>query len=264
MRIRGTGWRGAVSARSLIALGAILAGLGTWLTGAPVLGALREHPYFSIDSLRIEGYGPRLGEAEVRRWLDLDARPSVWDVDPAWVLGRLRSHPLVAWASVRRQFPGTFEVRLRERRPVAVLLLDDLYYVDRGGAVFGPLGIEDDHDFPVITGISAESPAGQRRWAVRRALRLLRLADGESGFTTGVSELHFDAVLGTILYPTTPRVPVLLGWGNLREKLDRAGRVLTEWEGMTERLAKVDARFRGQVVVKLRPEEMPRTTGARS
>jgi cell division protein FtsQ len=249
--------------RCLIALLAVAAGLATWLSGAPVLGALREHPYFEIDSLRVEGCGPRLDESAVRAWLGFGERASVWDADPAWVLARLRAHPYVASASVRREFPDTFEIRLREREPVAVAVLDDLYYVDRTGAVFGPLDEDDAHDFPVITGISAESSPGQRRWALRRALRLLRVAERAGGFAAAVSEVHVDPVLGAILYPAEPRVPVVLGWGSLGEKLARAARVLREWEGATDRLAKVDTRFRNQVVVKVRPEDPPKRAAKR-
>lgn len=245
-----------IAARCLVAFLAVATVLATWFSGAPVLGALREHPYFSIDSLRVEGCGPRLDEAAVRAWLGFGERASVWDADPAWVLSRLRAHPYIAWAAVRREFPDIFEIRLAEREPAAVVVLDELYYADRSGAVFGPLGADDGHDFPVITGISAESSPGQRRWALRRALRLLRVAERAGGLAA-VSEVHVDPVLGAVLYLAEPRVPIVLGWGSPGEKLARAARVLKEWEGATDRLAKVDTRFRNQVIVKLRPEEPP-------
>jgi hypothetical protein len=75
--------------------------------------------------------------------------------------------------------------------------------------------------------------------------------------------VHVDPVLGAILHPVEPRVPILLGWGSLREKLDRAARVLAEWAGSTDRLAKIDTRFSNQVIVKLRPEGSPGKAGER-
>jgi len=43
----------------------------------------------------------------------------------------------------------------------------------------------------------------------------------------------------------------VLGWRGWDARMARAARVLQSWEGATERLAGVDARFRDQVVVTL-------------
>ena len=69
--------------------------------------------------------------------------------------------------------------------------------------------------------------------------------------------MHLEAARGVVVYPSVPRVPVVLGWGSWPVKLDRAQRVLDGWHGPIERLAAVDVRFRNQVVLSFRPVPPP-------
>jgi hypothetical protein len=240
---------GCVSA--LLAIGAAAA---VW-ANSPSAAALRGHPYFAISQLVINGCGPALEPEDVRAWLGVSGESSLWDASPGRVRERLEAHPYIAHAAVRREFPGRLEVVVRERQPQAIALLDDLYYVDRAGAVFGPLRPQDSRDYPLITGIAADASEGARTWALRRALRLLRRCDREP--CVALSEVHLDDGRGMVLYPAAPRVPIVLGWGSWAEKLERAGRVLHAWHGAAERLASVDVRFRNQVVLTLHPAPAP-------
>lgn len=253
------GWaRRALRALTALAVvGVISAG---WVLHQPVWAALRTHPYFAIKNVVIRGAGPLLTQEEVLAWLGVQDGTSLWDVTPNRVRGRLEVHPLIARASVRREFPNRFEIEVRERRPEAIAVLDGLYYLDRNGQILKPLADEHDRDYPLITGIDAQAEPGYRTWALRRAMRLVRLCQRVS-CPGGVSEVHLDSELGLVLYPRGPRVAVVLGWGSWREKLNRATRVLAAWQAQSERLARVDLRFRDQVLVKLRTPAVPEPHG---
>jgi len=225
----------------------------------PAWDALRRHPYFAIERVEVYGAGPLLSDDEVRDWLRIGAGTSLWDIDASAVEARLRAHPVLANATARRTFPHAFSVAVRERRPRAMLMLDDVFYVDRRGESFGPLGADDERDLPVITGVSDSDPPGYRKWALRRALHLLRRCE-QQGCPLPVSEIHLDPSKGIVLYPRRPAVPLVLGWRGWDARMARAARVLSAWEGATERLARVDARFRDQVVVTLQP--VPGLAGA--
>ncbi|MEO8603296.1 MAG: FtsQ-type POTRA domain-containing protein [bacterium] len=231
----------------------VLIGLAVagWLAREPLATALREHPYFVVKRVVIHGTEHALTADDLRAWIGLTDATTVWEVAPGRVRERLEAHPYVARAAVRRQFPGTLEIVVRERRPLAIAVLDDLYYVDRGGVTFGPLRPEDDRDLPLITGLDPKASDGTRNWLLRRALRLMRRADDAPALGV-LSEIHIDAKRGVIVFPAAPRVPVLLGWGSWPAKLARARRALDSWHGSTERLARLDTRFRNQVVATLR------------
>jgi cell division septal protein FtsQ len=248
-------WRwSAVSAVVLIGLGA-----AGWMMRERLADALREHPYFVINRVVIHGADQSLTPDDLRAWIGLTDTTTVWEASPTRVRDRLEQHPFIAHASVRREFPGALEIVVRERRPLAIAVLGDLYYVDRGGVTFGPLRDDDPRDLPLITGLDAQAPEGTRNWMLRRALRLMRRFDEAPSLGT-LSEIHFDQATGVLVFPSAPHVPVLLGWGSWAAKLDRAGRALSAWHGSTDRLARLDTRFHNQVVATVRAAPAPAVT----
>ena len=242
------GWLSALVALALAA--------AVWAGRLPSAEALREHPYFAISQLVINGCGPALTPDDVRAWLGFTGDATLWDASPARVRARLATHPYVAQAAVRREFPGRLEIVVRERRPQAIAVLDDLYYVDRSGVTFGPLRPQDSRDYPLVTGLAPDMADGPRAWALRRALRLLRRCDREPCIGE-LSEVHLGDARGIVVYPAAPRVPILLGWGSWPAKLDRAERALRAWHRAPEHLASLDVRVRNQVVVTLRQPPAP-------
>jgi cell division septal protein FtsQ len=241
----------AVAAIVFVAVGA-----GVWAMHTRAADALREHPYFVINQLVINGCGPALTPDEVRAWLGLTDETTLWQATPTRVRARLEQHPYIAHAAVRRQFPGRLEVEVRERRPQAIAVLDGLFYVDRSGITFGPLRPQDSRDYPLITGLDPAAENGPRTWALRRALRLLRRCDREP-CVGELSEVHVGDQRGVVVYLADPRVPIVLGWGSWPAKLERAERTLLAWQGAAERLASLDVRFRNQVVLTLRTHAVP-------
>lgn len=248
-------------------------GLATvgWMMRRPMAERLRHHPYFVVSHVAIEGVGPALTPEDVTAWIGLTDATTVWEATPARVRARLEAHPFIATAAVRRIFPGRLEIVVRERRPEAIAVLGDLFYVDRGGETFGPLRDKDPRNLPVITGLDGDVPAGTRSWMLRRALRLLRRCEretpldalaaratrGEPACAGPLSEVHVDAEEGVTVFPASPRVPLVLGWGSWPTKLDRATRALRGWQDSMDRLARLDLRFRNQVVATVRPAAAP-------
>ncbi len=241
--------------KGLAVAGALALGGTAWMVHQPRWSdwsALRAHPYFAVRSVAVRGAGPLLGERAILDWLGLHDGANVWDASPVAVRERLEEHPMIAHAEVRRELPGRYEITVRERRPEAIVVLDGLYYLDRSGKAFGPIDAEHDHDYPVITGVTAGQAPGARAWALRRVLRLARLC-ARRGCFGGISEIRLDPERGPVLYPTAPAVPVILGWGSWRVKLERAAQAVAAWPEGADRLTSVDVRFRNQVVVKSVP-----------
>ena len=235
----------------LSAVAALGAAAVVWAGHGPAAEALREHPYFAISQLVISGCGPALTPEDLRDWLGFTGESTLWDASPASVRARLEAHPYIAGAVVRRVFPSRLEVVVRERQPQAIVVLDDLYYVDRSGLPFGPLRPKDSRDYPFITGLDPSLPEGPRTWALRRALRLLRRCD-RAPCLGELSEVHLDDGRGVVVFPASPRLPVVLGWGSWPAKIERAERALHAWQGATNGLAGLDVRFRNQVVLTMR------------
>ena len=207
------------------------------------------HPYFAITKLELDG-NRRLTQHDVLEWIGVQDGTSIWDASPSVLQMRLESHPWIRRASVQREFPRHLAITVQERRPVAIVRLDTLDYVDRAGHILGPLRDDDSRDFPLITGFEDDAARRFAPIGVHRALQFLRRCERLSCFD-GVSEVHVSQQLGLTVFPQRTAVAVVLGWGGWREKLARSTRVLAAWEGQTARVATVDVSFRQLVVVKL-------------
>jgi cell division protein FtsQ len=93
-----------------------------------------------------------------------------------WREALLRS-PWIADAVLRRSFPGTISVVVREREPIGIARIGpSLHLVDDRGAIidqFGPTHA--DLDLPLIDGLGGDVPAGQSQLDGARAALAARL-----------------------------------------------------------------------------------------
>jgi len=237
--------------RSLLAAACgISLAASVWYGLPGILQLAKAHPYFALTTIAVDG-NRRITRGEVLQWAGVNLSSSAWDATPDLVRLRLQSHLWVQRVSAQREFPNRLTIEIEERRPVAIVRLDALNYVDRSGRVLGALREGDSPDFPLITGLEEAGPWGFTPVDVHRALRFLRLCRRLNCFDM-VSEVHVDRTRGITVFPLRPAAAVVLGWGSWREKLARSARVFAAWEGQVERLAAVDVSFRDMVVVKLR------------
>jgi cell division protein FtsQ len=259
-RIMDSRLRGA--RRSILAAGCgITLAAGLWYGVPSVVRLAKSHPYFTLTTIQVDG-NRRLSRREILQWAGVGERTSIWDATPAIVGLRLQSHPWVQHVSVGREFPNRLVIGVEERRPVAIVRLEELNYVDRRGRILGPLQDGDSRDFPLITGLENAQTADFRPIGVHRALRFLHLCERRSCFDA-VSEVHVDRNQGITVFPLRTAVAVVLGWGSWGEKLARSARVFAAWEGQVGRLAAVDVSFRDLVVVKLQEERHPAAVRSR-
>lgn len=78
-------------------------------------------PLFAVDHVRVSGF-ERLAPEEIRDLAAIPAGTLIWRVNPDAVARRVESHPRVAGAVVRREWPRGLAIEIRERRPVALLV----------------------------------------------------------------------------------------------------------------------------------------------
>ncbi len=253
-RWRGPGARVAwVRPTAALAVAAVLAlGLGG-LAWPRLREAVRRHPYFAVTEVVVRD-PHRLGADEVRQAAGLAPGMSVWDVDPRAAEARLRAHPWIRSARVRRDLPRRVTIQVREERPVAIVVMEREnagdYFVSARGRVFARVAPGDARDLPYVTGLRSRDLAdgdavGAR--ALRRAIMLLRRSGG-----LRVSEVHVDGVRGLTLMPVHPAIPLELGWHGFEEKLARLPRVMTLWAGREADIASVSLLFDDEVIVRTR------------
>ncbi|MBI3768187.1 MAG: FtsQ-type POTRA domain-containing protein [Deltaproteobacteria bacterium] len=240
--------------RSASALVALLALAATVVAERGVISAWAlQHPYFAVSEIVVFPTH-RVREGALLQWMGLRPGMSIWSLEPRALERRLEEHPWIRRARVRREYPRRLTVQVVEREAAAALLIDQLYYVDRTGAVFAPVGAGDALDLPFVTGIEAAVLNGERpypRHAMRQALKLVKLIV-TSGLPFRVSEVHIERDQGITVFPVKPEVALEFGWGRFPEKLARLGEVLGGFAGRESQLREIDLTYESQAVIRLR------------
>jgi cell division protein FtsQ len=263
----GAFWRGPWGRRLVFATGAAASaavGLAGVAYGPELVARVVDHPYFSVSEIVVTPTR-HVRAGTLLEDVDLRAGISLWRVDPAGLTARLESHPWIRRASVRREFPRRLIVDLAEREPVAILYLDQLYYVDGSGLAFVKVGDRDPLDLPFVTGIEAAVVTNERpfaRHAIRQALRLLQLMQA-AGLPFRVSEVHIERERGITVFPIEPRVELTFGWSGFTTKVTRLTRVLRDFRGRESQIREIDLTMGTAAVVRLRQPSATKIKRAR-
>ncbi len=245
-----TARRLAIATLGVAALGATAA---VAYYGPRVAAAVADHPYFAVSEIVVTPTRHVRAGALLE---SVDLRPglSLWRIDPEALAARLEAQPWIRRARVRREFPRRLVVDVAERVPVAILFLDQLYYVDSTGLAFVRVGERDPLDLPFVTGVEAAIVADERpfaRHAIRRALRVLDLMRS-AGLPFRVSEVHIEREQGITVFPIEPRVALTFGWSGYKTKLTRLTRVLQDFRGREGQIREIDLTMGAAAVVRLR------------
>ena len=249
-------WAAFIRTRLAVATGIAAAAVVVFAAvtyGPPVAAAIADHPYFAVAEIvvtptRHVRAGSLLESAALRPGV------SLWRVDPEALAAELEAQPWIRRARVRREFPRRLIVDLTERKPAAILYLDQLYYVDTTGLAFVRVGERDPLDLPFVTGVEAAIVADERpfaRHAIRQALRVLQLMQA-AGLPFRVSEVHIEREQGITVFPIEPRVALTFGWSGFKTKLTRLERVLQDFRGREGQIREIDLTMGSSAVVRLR------------
>lgn len=172
--------------------------------------ALARSAYFRLEQVEVRGVDEAV-KTELIAAGGLNSAVSLLALNLGEVKGQMEQHPRVRKVSLRRRFPHTLLVEAEQERPVALLLRDRLYYVNRWGEVYKPVEEPERPDLPIVTGVSEEGVPGPRR--LRPAVALLEALEEESDLWTrerlseihvegdGTASLYFDHLAAAVRMP---------------------------------------------------------------
>lgn len=209
------------------------------------------HSYFAVQEIKVKG-GEKVGGSEIVAMAGMSQGMNIWKIDPEIIERKVAKHPWVKRVLVRRELPRRVVIEVEEREAKGIVVLGRLYYVDPEGFVFKEVEEGENADFPLLTGLQQADLLSQAHATRQKIREALKLSDLMARGPLSISEIHFPAQGGVVLYPMAYPVALRMGWGDWQEKLKRLERVLELWKGREARLASVDLRFRDQVVARLR------------
>lgn len=232
---------------------AISVGMALVLAIPVVMEAVSRAELFRVVDVSVEG-ARYLTPEEIVGATAVPPGASVWD-DPADMEARLRAHPMVSDAHVRRKLPGTLVLQVEERAPVGLVPMPALTPVDGRGK---PLPLDPAGrlvDLPLVQPGRGHASGGAELTAAQLETltsELARLGELDPAVLAAVSEVALDAWGDVLLHLGEPRVtlryrPPLLP-GSLSDALLVLGDALERNPDRTP--VSVDLRFADQVVVR--------------
>ena len=173
--------------------GAHLALAGVLLyAGARLFLTLANADEFSLASVEVEG-ARRVSTEEVLVRLRTYAGRNILDLNLGEVAEVSARDPWALQASAKRVFPDTLRIRITERQPSAIAVIDGVAHViDTEGYVIRPSGPGATDDLPVLTGLDGMNEE-ELIAALRRGVTLVsRLRRVVPGWVGEISELELS------------------------------------------------------------------------
>jgi len=220
-----------------------------------VYGYMVDSPLLTLREVVIEGCR-KISEREILSMTQLDRRPNILSVELDALRNKVETNPWIARAEIRRIFPDSISIKVTERRPAAIILLDRLYYIDAQGAIFARVPEDQDIDYPILTGLHREdfkANPDQSRALLSKALTLVTvMEDGEVLSKKDISEIHMDKAFGISIYTKEGAIEIKLGLDHYEPKWKRLERVWRHLREMSLNPLSIDCNYEKRIIVKMR------------
>ena len=246
--------------RRILLLGALLLliTLAAPFLASPCARGLGVIPLFRAERIEVAGL-LYLSPDEVRSWIPVRERENLLLIHPDEVATALAMHPRIAGARVSRH-PGRLRIDVTERRTFLLVNAGTLLEVDQSGTILSPLDRGLVADRPVLSGVPFPTVKPGARVTTARLRDILHLVEvlesPEVGLVSDVSEVVSEDPHRAILRLSRDRIPVTVDPERATVASMRAlSAALRDLRERERHVLSVDARYRGQVVVRCAPED---------
>jgi POTRA domain-containing FtsQ-type protein len=221
--------------------------------GGPTARWLGKLPPFQVRHVDVSGC-VALAPDDVRASLPVSPGDNLLLLDPRRLADAARRNPRVGDVRVSRA-PGTLHVRVYERHTFLLLLAGALLECDSTGVILPALRGGSVPDRPVVTGLSLPTRRAGARITTARLRDVLRLASDleapDVGLLPEISEIAARDPREITLRTSRDQIPIFID--PLRTTHASLRALAVSLRDVRERhrpVLSMDARFRGQVVVR--------------
>lgn len=210
-------------------------------------------PELAVHRVLVEG-NAQLSDGEILELLEFSDQANILMLDLEHVRVKLLRSAWVADVEIERILPGTLKLVIRERQPVAVAVLDELYLLASDGTMLDQLSPRYDISKLVLArGLRDGDGLDRERAAL--AGRLSAALASDSRLVNLVSELDVAGGQNSVLLRLrAPAVTALVAGDTMVERLRDVVPLL---DGIHEKYAEIDVvdlRFSGRAYLRLREQ----------
>lgn len=220
--------------------------------GHQVYAHLLEDPLFRVREVEVEGH-QKVPRETLLALAMIEGMPNLFTVKLNEIARRLEDHPWVECVAVRKGFPDKISIRITERKPIAILQLDELYYIDAKGVIFSRVGEKDEYNYPFLTGLDrslADTDSEETKGLIMKALELLLTLREKPSPVKEISEIHMERTSGVHCFTKDEGIEITMGWDHFGEKLTRLAIVWSDLQRRGISATSVDSSDLNRVVVR--------------
>jgi cell division protein FtsQ len=223
---------------------------------------LTQCDYFKAETITVEG-GHRLTPAQILETAKIEDGVNLVSLNLKTIRKRLLAHPWIAEADIRRTFPETISIRIREQEPLAVLDFGKQFLINRSGVIFKEAEAFETAGLPVMSGIDysdwkiLETPETQVFVSVLEVLNIGRSSEGILPNRL-IKHIKVDREIGLTLETDGPVRTIQLGYGSYRKKYSRLEKILSfvEQDEEIETIEDIDLRNPDHIVARPGDEKL--------
>lgn len=185
--------------------------------------------FFKIQKIHVSGCN-RIHRKKAIQITGINKGENILAIDLVEASNRLESDPWIKKAVVKRSLLDTIEILISERKPCAVIKLDDLYLVDTDGVIFKKAKSHE-RTFPLLLGLHKDDIVKNSSESFRiitTALRLIRNLQEQNMLKGCATEIEMNQAFGLTLLNTYENISIFLGFDDLREKLFLSTKIIDD------------------------------------
>jgi cell division septal protein FtsQ len=220
-----------------------------------VVRYFKTDPRFEVKALAVSGVsGPlkRVTEGQVIGQAEFDIGTNVFKVDLDSIRERVERLRWVSHAIVQRVLPDQILIKVAEREPIGLARIrGEVYQFDEDGMIL-ELDAASNGSFPILDGLKRNDPDGNLAKVNAYRQVLEELGQGE------LSEVHINDALEVSVVSASDPLIVNLGASEFRARWIKYLQLKTQIHEQYPQAARVDLRFKNQVVVQMKDDDNSR------
>jgi cell division protein FtsQ len=174
--------------------------------------------YFKIQHINIYGH-KKFTLEKIVSLSKIQGGTSIFSANLGEISRNLESDPWIYRSVVKKKFPDTIEITIKEYDPIAVVKLDKYYLIDKNGTIFKKAS-KNEMSLPKITGLTKKDLPENSKTAqmIDSALGLL-ITMKNKNILKKDHTIVMDKTFGITLLNYKGTIKTTLGFENFNEKL---------------------------------------------
>jgi cell division protein FtsQ len=207
-------------------------------------------PYVRLERVIIDGVDGKLKHA-LLKMSELKPNTSLLSVRLDELRQKMEKHPWIRSVSLERRFPHTLVIKAEKEEPYAIVVMDNLHYMNRWGKIYRKLDETAHMNLPLVTGISKSE--SERKKQLQLAAHVLRVLEGENGpwSLQELSEVHVEETGHISLYFLSLTAVIEMEGTQLERQMEDLTRLVRHLKrtGRLHMVKRIDLNYREGAVV---------------